>query len=192
MKFIAPRRLLIPDKCKANIAKSTLGPLWLCISESGGYKVQPVPTPFSVALANINSSKLGGNNHKLMLLSLGKAISGPPAIRGNKKLPKPPIIAGITIKKIITRAWAVIILLYNWLSAIYWTPGPDSSNLINIEKAVPISPENNANMRYRIPISFALDEDNHLSFHSMYEDFFILTSLFKPLNLLIYTYIIYL
>jgi hypothetical protein len=27
MKFIAPNRLLIPDKCKANIARSTLGPL---------------------------------------------------------------------------------------------------------------------------------------------------------------------
>jgi hypothetical protein len=27
MKFIAPSKLLIPDKCKANIAKSTLGPL---------------------------------------------------------------------------------------------------------------------------------------------------------------------
>ena len=27
MKFIAPRRELIPDKCKPNIAKSTLGPL---------------------------------------------------------------------------------------------------------------------------------------------------------------------
>jgi hypothetical protein len=27
MKFIAPSRLLIPDKCKAKIAKSTLGPL---------------------------------------------------------------------------------------------------------------------------------------------------------------------
>ena len=27
MKFIAPNKLLIPDKCKAKIAKSTLGPL---------------------------------------------------------------------------------------------------------------------------------------------------------------------
>jgi hypothetical protein len=27
MKFIAPNRLLIPDRCKAKIAKSTLGPL---------------------------------------------------------------------------------------------------------------------------------------------------------------------
>jgi hypothetical protein len=27
MKLIAPNKLLTPDKCKANIAKSTLGPL---------------------------------------------------------------------------------------------------------------------------------------------------------------------
>lgn len=27
MKFIAPSKLLIPDKCRANMAKSTLGPL---------------------------------------------------------------------------------------------------------------------------------------------------------------------
>jgi len=27
MKFIAPRSELIPERCKANIAKSTLGPL---------------------------------------------------------------------------------------------------------------------------------------------------------------------
>lgn len=27
IKFIAPSRLLIPDRCKAKIAKSTLGPL---------------------------------------------------------------------------------------------------------------------------------------------------------------------
>jgi hypothetical protein len=36
MKFIAPKRELIPDKCKANIAKSTLGPLWLCTPDKGG------------------------------------------------------------------------------------------------------------------------------------------------------------
>jgi hypothetical protein len=39
-----------------------------------------------------------------MLLSLGKAISGPPTNKGNKKFPKPPIKAGITIKNIINIA----------------------------------------------------------------------------------------
>ena len=36
IKFIAPNKLLIPDKCKPNIAKSTLGPLWLCTPDKGG------------------------------------------------------------------------------------------------------------------------------------------------------------
>jgi hypothetical protein len=69
------------------------------------------------------------------------------------------------MKKIITIAWAVIILLYSWLSDIYCTPGPDNSNLINTEKSVPINPENNAKIKYSVPISLALDEKNHLSNH---------------------------
>jgi hypothetical protein len=64
-------------------------------------------------LANINRIKLGGSNQKLMLFNLGNAISGPPTNSGSKKLPNPPIIAGITIKNIISIACAVIILLYS-------------------------------------------------------------------------------
>jgi len=113
MKFIAPNILLTPARWRAKIAKSTLGPLWLCIPDSGGYIVQPVPAPFSIVLAKTNNIKLGTSNQKLILFNLGNAISGPPIIRGNKKLPKPPIIAGITMKKIINIACAVIILLYS-------------------------------------------------------------------------------
>jgi hypothetical protein len=51
------------------------------------------------------------------------------------------------MKKIITIACAVIILLYNWLSEIYWIPGPDNSSLISTEKAVPAKPENSAKIR---------------------------------------------
>jgi hypothetical protein len=51
------------------------------------------------------------------------------------------------------------------LSAIYWTPGPLNSNLINTERPVPISPENNANIRYSVPISLAFEDKNHLSVH---------------------------
>jgi hypothetical protein len=104
MKFIAPNKLLIPAKCKAKIAKSTLGPLCACIPLKGGYSVQPVPAPFSIPLANRNNIRLGGNSQKLMLFNLGNAISGPPINSGNKKLPNPPIIAGITIKNIINMA----------------------------------------------------------------------------------------
>jgi hypothetical protein len=75
------------------------------------------------------------------------------------------------MKKIITMAWAVIILLYSWLSAINCTPGPDSSNLISTENAVPIRPENNAKIRYNVPMSFALDDKNHLSLHNVKDEF---------------------
>jgi hypothetical protein len=71
----------------------------------------------------------------------------------------------LTIKKIIKIACEVIILLYSWLSAINWTPGPDNSNLINTEYAVPINPENNAKIRYNVPISLALQDKNHRSVH---------------------------
>jgi hypothetical protein len=35
-KFIDPNKLLTPVKCKVNIARSTLGPLWLCNPDNGG------------------------------------------------------------------------------------------------------------------------------------------------------------
>lgn len=60
----------------------------------------------------------------------------------------------------------MIILLYNWLSSINCTPGPDNSNLIKTEKAVPISPDSKANIRYSTPISLALEDQNHLSSHN--------------------------
>lgn len=36
---LAPSKLDIPDKCNPKIAKSTLGPLWLCIPDRGGYQL---------------------------------------------------------------------------------------------------------------------------------------------------------
>jgi hypothetical protein len=48
---------------------------------------------------------------------------------------------------------------------MYCTPGPANSNLINTEKAVPTKPENKAKIRYNVPISLALQDNNHLSVH---------------------------
>ena len=45
------------------------------------------------------------------------------------------------------------------------TPGPVSSRRISTEKAVPINPENKENIKYNVPISLALQDKNHLSFH---------------------------
>ena len=39
------------------------------------------------------------------LFSRGNAMSGAPIMIGTNQLPKPPIIAGITMKKIMMTAW---------------------------------------------------------------------------------------
>lgn len=38
-------------------------------------------------------------------------MSGAPIIRGTSQFPNPPIMMGITMKKIITKAWAVTMTL---------------------------------------------------------------------------------
>jgi hypothetical protein len=113
-------------------------------------------------------------------------MSGPPTISGIRKLPKPPIKAGITMKKIINKACAVTILLYNWLSDIYCTPGPLNSIRINTENAVPNNPENRANIKYKVPISLAFVEKNQRSFQIVMVDIkFLLLVLLVPLVLLV-------
>ncbi len=39
MKFIAPNKELIPDKCNENIARSTDGPECACMADKGGYHI---------------------------------------------------------------------------------------------------------------------------------------------------------
>jgi hypothetical protein len=114
IKLIAPRIDAAPDKCKLNIAKSTEGPECACTLLSGGYTVHPVPAPDSTNVELTNNNKDGGNNQKDMLFILGKAMSTAPIIIGKKKFPNPPIIIGITIKKIIRKAWPVTNTLYSW------------------------------------------------------------------------------
>jgi len=59
---------------------------------------------------------------------------------------------------------------------MYCTPGPDSSNLIKTENAVPTSPENKAKIRYNVPISFAFEDKNHLSVQREIDDLLIYNS----------------
>jgi hypothetical protein len=70
-----------------------------------------VSAPSSTKLESNNKPRVCGNNQKLKLLSLGKAISGAPIKMGTKKLPNPPIRIGMTVKKIIIKAWLVTIVL---------------------------------------------------------------------------------
>ena len=73
--------------------------------------VYPVPAPLSTIDDAIKRVNDGGKSQKLMLFIRGKAISGGPIISGTSQLPNPPIIIGITMRKIITNACAVIITL---------------------------------------------------------------------------------
>lgn len=64
-----------------------------------------------IKFLKINREIDGGSNQNLILFKRGKAISGAPNIKGTNQFPNPPIMIGITIKKIITKAWAVTITL---------------------------------------------------------------------------------
>lgn len=52
----------------------------------------------------VNIVNDGGSSQNLMLFIRGKAISGAPTMIGSNQLPNPPIMIGITMKKIITKA----------------------------------------------------------------------------------------
>ena len=52
--------------------------------------------------------KEGTSSQKLILFIRGKAMSGAPIMIGTNQLPKPPIIAGMTMKKTMIRPCAVI------------------------------------------------------------------------------------
>ncbi|KAF1856875.1 hypothetical protein Lal_00001714 [Lupinus albus] len=66
--------------------------------------VHPVPLPTSTKAELNRSKRLGGNNQNEILFNRGNAMSGAPIRIGTDQLPDPPIIAGITIKKIIKKA----------------------------------------------------------------------------------------
>ena len=104
IKLMAPKIEDIPAKCKEKIAKSTAQEPWAIGPDKGGYTVQPVPTPPSTILDTNSKINDGGSNQNLILFIRGKLISGAPIKRGTIQFPKPPIIRGITIQKIITKA----------------------------------------------------------------------------------------
>src|SRR5580693_7540101 len=107
MKLIAPRIEEAPARWIDRMAKSTAGPGWPEV-DSGAYNVQPVPTPLapgspSTKVEIRSSAKDAGNSQNEILFMRGNAMSGAPIISGTNQLPKPPIIAGITMKKIMIR-----------------------------------------------------------------------------------------
>lgn len=111
IKLIAPRIEEIPAKWREKMVRSTDAPACAKFPARGGYTVHPVPAPASIMEEARRSRKEGGSSQKLMLFIRGNAMSGAPIIRGTSQFPKPPIIIGMTIKKIITNACAVTITL---------------------------------------------------------------------------------
>jgi hypothetical protein len=111
IKFIAPKIEETPARWREKIAQSTDAPECDRFLLKGGYTVQPVPAPASIRPLKIRSVNAGRRNQNLILFKRGKAMSGAPIIRGTSQFPKPPIKIGITIKKIMIKAWAVTITL---------------------------------------------------------------------------------
>ncbi len=83
----------------------------------------------------------------------GNAMSGAPIISGTIQLPKPPIIAGMTMKKIMIRPCAVVNTLNMCASWKICMPGCCSSSRMAIDKMPPITPAIIANTRYIVPMS---------------------------------------
>jgi hypothetical protein len=104
IKLIAPKIDLAPAKCNLKIDKSTDAPAWAIPLAKGGYTVHPVPAPLSTKPPDKRSIKEGGSSQNLILFIRGNAMSGAPIISGTSQFPNPPIIIGITIKKIIINA----------------------------------------------------------------------------------------
>lgn len=93
------------------MVRSTDAPACAKLPAHGGYTVQPVPAPASTIDDASKRRNNGGHSQKLMLFIHGNAISGAPIINGMNQFPNPPIIIGITMKKIMTNVWAVTITL---------------------------------------------------------------------------------
>jgi hypothetical protein len=78
-------------------------PIWPIVLK-GGYKVQEVPTPKFKKLLLIKNKKEILKIQNLKEVRRGKIRSWLFIINGINQLPKPPNMAGITIKKIIINA----------------------------------------------------------------------------------------
>ena len=107
MKLMAPSTEEAPARCRARMPKSTDGPGWYSMPESGGYTVHPVPGPSPTNAERMSSTRPAASSQKLMLFMRGKAMSGVPIINGMNQFPKPPISAGMTTKNTMMKPCAV-------------------------------------------------------------------------------------
>ena len=97
----------IPFIWREKIIKFNEIKFWLI---NGGYNVQPVLMLFiNIILININNNE-GNKSQNLKLFIRGKIKSFKLFIKGKNQFLILPIIIGIVIKKIIMKAWIVIII----------------------------------------------------------------------------------
>ena len=68
------------------------------LPDNRGYKVQAVPAPSSTKTDPTNIINADGNNQKLKLFNLGKAISEDPIYKGTNQLPNPRSIQALPKK----------------------------------------------------------------------------------------------
>ena len=83
----------------------------------------------------------------------GKAMSGAPIIKGTIQLPNPPIMAGMIVKKIMMRPWALTNILKTSGLPKICMPGYMSSARMPMDSTPPITPPTMAKMRYIVPMS---------------------------------------
>lgn len=107
IKLTAPIIEDTPARCKEKIPISII-PGSILLMEKGGYNVHPAINPSEFRPVIIRRIREGSISHNLMLFIRGKAISAELIIIGINQLPNPPIMMGITIKKIIRKACIVI------------------------------------------------------------------------------------
>lgn len=160
IKLIAPKIEEAPAKWSEKIVKSIDEPPWKVWFESGGYTVQPVPAAISVNDEKSKRESDGGRSQKLILFIRGNAMSGAPNINGTNQFPNPPIIIGITMKKIIMKAWAVTRTLKIW-SFCPKKNGWDNFNRMMILIEAPNRPAHNPNPKYIVPMSLWFVEYIH-------------------------------
>ena len=168
IKLADPKILDTPAKCREKIPRSTAPPGWPSVAK-GGYTVHPVPTPLSTRPDSRSSDKAGGKSQNLMLFMRGNAISGAFTISGTNQLPNPPIMVGMTKKKIIIKACAVTITLYNWSSPNNLPAWPSSSR-ITADSAVPKKADQIPSTKYRVPMSLWLVEKNQRVIYFLQEN----------------------
>ena len=90
------------------MATSTLKPLWPS-PERGGYTVHPVPLPPSIFMEETIMHSADKIIQNLRAFIRGNVMSLLNVIRGINQFPNPAPRTGMTTKKTIRKAWAVII-----------------------------------------------------------------------------------